>query len=68
MKFNLAQQQIFLLIIIFIATAGTTISFSIFAPLFLHPDANSIISPNWNHEVRSIFLGMVIASYPLGNF
>lgn len=68
MKFHSSKQQVFLLVIIFIATIGTTIGFSIFAPMFLHPVAGGLVSPEWSQKLRSVLLGLVIASYPIGQF
>lgn len=47
---------------------GTTIGLSIFAPMFLHPVAGGIVSASLSQKLRGILLGLVIASYPLGQF
>lgn len=68
MKINSIWHQILLLVIIFMAMIGTTISFPIFAPMFLHPSQGGLVLSSWDQSTRSIFLGIVIAMYPLGQF
>lgn len=57
-----------IMLIVFIGFVGTSIAYPIFPPLFLHPGANSIIPSDWNDNFRSIFLGIALAAYPLGQF
>lgn len=68
MKFHSSRQQFFLQFIIFTAMIGTTIGISIFAPMFLHPVVGGIVSPSLSQKLRSILLGLLIASYPMGQF
>ncbi len=62
------QQLLIILLIVFIGFVGTSIAYPIFPPLFLHPTHDSIISFTWSVNVRSIFLGIALAAYPLGQF
>lgn len=57
-----------ILICVFIGFVGTSIAYPIFPPLFLHAGNNSIIPAAWNENTRSIFLGLALAAYPLGQF
>ncbi|MBP9722643.1 MAG: MFS transporter [Gammaproteobacteria bacterium] len=62
-----AQLRIILLII-FIGFIGASLPYPIFSPLFLTPTHNSIIPYEWDYISRSIWLGVVLAAYPLGQF
>jgi len=62
------QQLRIILLIVFIGFVGTSIAYPIFPPLFLHPAQGSIIPSAWHENARSIFLGIALAAYPLGQF
>jgi DHA1 family tetracycline resistance protein-like MFS transporter len=62
------QQLWIILLIVFIGFVGTSIAYPIFPPLFLHPAQGSIIPSTWHENARSIFLGIALAAYPLGQF
>src|SRR3990167_8768450 len=62
------QQLWIILLIVFIGFVGTSIAYPIFPPLFLHPAHGSIIPSAWHENARSIFLGIALAAYPLGQF
>jgi MFS transporter, DHA1 family, tetracycline resistance protein len=62
------QQLWIILLIVFIGFVGTSIAYPIFPPLFLNPTLGSIVPPAWNANARSIFLGIALAAYPLGQF
>jgi MFS transporter, DHA1 family, tetracycline resistance protein len=65
---NEQQQLTIILIIVFIGFIGTSIAYPIFPPLFLYSSSDSIIPAAWNETTRSIFLGLALAAYPLGQF
>jgi DHA1 family tetracycline resistance protein-like MFS transporter len=66
---NTEKKQLWaILLIVFIGFIGTSIAYPIFPPLFLHPTHHSIIPFTWNDKMRSIFLGLALAAYPLGQF
>lgn len=65
---NEKQQLWIILLIVFIGFVGTSIAYPIFPPLFLHPTLDSIVPPSWNAHARSVFLGIALAAYPLGQF
>jgi DHA1 family tetracycline resistance protein-like MFS transporter len=63
------QQQLWvILLIVFIGFIGTSIAYPIFPPLFLHPAYGAIVPVSWHANARSIFLGIALAAYPLGQF
>lgn len=62
------QQLWIILLIVFIGFIGTSIAYPIFPPLFLHPAHGSIVPAAWNESAKSIFLGIALAAYPLGQF
>lgn len=62
------KQLLIILLIVFIEFSGTSIAYPIFPSLFLHPSENSIIPMGWHENARSIFLGIALAAYPLGQF
>lgn len=62
------KQLWIILLIVFIGFVGTSIAYPIFPPLFLHPGEHSIVPTSWNIHARSIFLGIALAAYPLGQF
>lgn len=62
------QQFLILLLITFIGYVGTSIAYPIFPALFLHSQHISIIPQDWNEDYNSIFLGIALALYPLGQF
>lgn len=68
MKNKQTNQAYLLLFIVLIAFIGITIPIPILTPLFLNPQDNGIIPLSWNHESRSLLLGIVIAIYPFGQF
>jgi MFS family permease len=57
-----------ILLIVFIGLVGTSIAYPIFPPLFLHPEHGSIVPSSWDNNAKSIFLGLALAVYPLGQF
>lgn len=57
-----------LLLIVFVGFIGTTIPYPIFPPLFIHPQHQAIIPAYFSENARNIFLGLALASYPLGQF
>jgi MFS transporter, DHA1 family, tetracycline resistance protein len=62
------QQLGIILLIVFIGFIGTSIAYPVFPPLFLHPEQGSIVPSSWHESMRSIFLGIALAVYPLGQF
>ena len=42
--------------------------YTIFSPLFLHPNHSGLINLNWSSNTRGILLGLTLAMYPLGQF
>src|SRR3990167_4348613 len=62
------QQLWIILLIVFIGFVGTSIAYPIFPPLYLHPAHGSILPSAWHENARSIFLGMPLPTYPLGEF
>lgn len=65
---NKHAQEYILLFTVFFAFMGTSIAFPIFAPLILNHNVHTIIPISWDHNTRSIILGVVICVYPLGQF
>lgn len=64
-----AQHQLFLiLLIVLLGFIGNSISYPIFAPLFLHPVDGGIIPSSWGIKERSLFLGITLMMYPIGQF
>lgn len=62
------QQELLLLTTVFLAFVGVSVGVPIFTPLLLNTSSNSILPIAYNHEVRSIMLGVLISLYPLGQF
>src|SRR5688572_14292238 len=63
------KQQLWIIsLIVLTGFAGTSIAYPIFPPLFLHPSDHGIVSSVWSESARSIFLGITLAAYPLGQF
>ena len=56
-----------ILTIVFLGFLGISIPYLIFPALFLNP-AYLIIPTHWSDASRAIFLGITLASYPLGQF
>lgn len=68
MSYQEEKQLWVILLIVLIGFVGTSIAYPIFPPLFLHPKEHTIIPLTWNNNARSIFLGLALAAYPLGQF
>lgn len=56
-----------ILIIVFLGFLGISMPYLIFPALFLNPEY-SILPANWDDSSRSLFLGITLAAYPLGQF
>ncbi len=64
---NQKKQFWIILTIVFLGFLGISIPYLIFPALFLNP--NYLIVPShWSDASRAIFLGITLASYPLGQF
>lgn len=61
-------QLIIILLIVFMGFLGSSMPYPIFPPLFLHPAHGAIVPDGWSESHRSIFLGIALAAYPLGQF
>jgi MFS family permease len=57
-----------IVLIVFIGFIGIALPYPIFAPMFLHPQNNTIIPYNWPLSMRGIILGFVLSVYPFGQF
>lgn len=55
------------MLIVFISFVGTSMAYPIFPPLFLETK-QSIIPIDWSLSTRSLFLGLALAAFPLGQF
>lgn len=63
------RKQVFiLLLVVMFGFMGASISYPIFAPLFLNPGEHGLISATWSFSARSILLGLTLAAYPFGQF
>ncbi len=56
-----------ILIIVFLGFLGISIPYLIFPALFLSPEY-SIVPENWSQSSTTLFLGITLAAYPLGQF
>jgi MFS family permease len=56
-----------ILTIVFLGFVGISMPYLIFPPLFLNPEY-SILPFSWGEASRALFLGVVLAVYPLGQF
>ncbi len=65
---NERYQLLIILTITFIGFIGTSISYPIFPPLFLHSGQGTIFPSTWSADTRNILLGIALAAYPLGQF
>lgn len=66
--FNQKSQLFVILLIVFVGFVGASMAYPIFPPLFLHPVNSHALSSAWSNSQRSIFLGLALAAYPLGQF
>lgn len=62
-SFNIKIFPIF--IIVFLGFLGFSLPFPLFSPMILH-EKYGFISPGYSVEIKSIFLGILLAMYPLG--
>lgn len=63
------QRQLYIiLLVVLLGFIGNSIAYPIFAPLFLHPSADSILSSTWNSHWRNIWFGITLMMYPFGQF
>lgn len=62
------KQELLLLTTVFLAFIGVSVGVPIFTPLLLNTYPGSILPVAYNHEARSIMLGVLISLYPLGQF
>ena len=63
------KKQLFLIVlIVFIGFVGVALPYPIFAPMFLHPQNDSIVPFNWQFSPRGIMLGFALSVYPFGQF
>ncbi len=62
------KQMLIMMLVIFIGFIGVALPYPIFPPLFLHPEHGTIIPEAWGQHNRSLFLGVTLAMYPLGQF
>lgn len=65
--FNAKKQLFTILLIVFLGFLGTSMPYLIFPALFLNPHY-SIMPETWNTASHSLFLGVTLAAYPLGQF
>lgn len=61
------RQFLVILIIVFLGFVGISMPYLIFPALFLNPEY-SILPESWDGSSRALFLGITLASYPLGQF
>ena len=62
------KQIIVLLFVVFFGFLGAAMPYPIFSPLFLNPENNGFIPPQYSLTTRGIFLGITLAAYPFGQF
>ena len=67
MKEDYYQLNIILLTV-FIGFIGSSLPYTIFAPLFLNSDIQTIIPTSWDFSSRCMMLGVALAVYPFGQF
>lgn len=68
MKKTATRQLYVVLLIVLFGFIGNSIAYPILAPLFLKPVQHSIIPFDWSIHSRSIFLGITLMMYPIGQF
>lgn len=61
------KQLLIILAIVFFGFLGLSIPYLIFPSLFLNPEF-AIVPADWNASYRGIFLGITLATYPIGQF
>lgn len=64
---NQKRQFSVILLIVFLSFLGISMPYLIFPPLILNPEF-SILPVSWGIERRALFLGILLAAYPLGQF
>jgi len=62
------KQLVLIVLIVLIGFIGVALPYPIFAPMFLHPQYNTIIPYNWSLSMRGIILGFVLSAYPFSQF
>ena len=68
MQHNAKSQLYIILLIVLLGFIGNSISYPIFSPLFLHPAHGTIVPSTWEAQWRSLWLGITLMMYPLGQF
>jgi DHA1 family tetracycline resistance protein-like MFS transporter len=66
MKSNF-RQKVSVLLILFLGYVGFSLVFPVLPPMFLDP-TYTFLPTHFSYEKRNILLGLVFASYPLGQF
>ena len=62
------QQLIIILLMVLLGFIGNSIAYPIFSPLFLHPAHGEIVPFTWHAKWRSLWLGITLMMYPIGQF